>query len=359
MLSYQSRSFFDRRDHPVGRWATRGGRRLGQHDALVALVLLALAAHLRLPVACAELGRRALPPHGGLGLRRGGRRRRWGGRRGGSGRTGHRRCRRTTIALRSHRLGSSYRTRGGSARIGERLRCRRAWRGSPAASLGRPAAQHRSRWGSRRLGGGRGRTIAIQRHRLGTDDARRRVGDDHRRQVLAVLHLDAIHADGQDVGEGPAVDAEAGVVLIGLQHEQRGEVRHHAELGRQVDDLVLQGVAQVGITLGQLVALLEQAVDAGVDPLALEQWPRHLDGDHRPALYPLGLVGELDRERLTIGQVGVDQHFFTRLHAIELHRPHPRASRHGDLNARERRPLQPPRHRLRRRLPIDDHTVAG
>jgi hypothetical protein len=84
--------------------------------------------------------------------------------------------------------------------------------------------------------------------------SRRRVGTSSKSRgdgvlvghAAAVDRGDAGGADGEDLGERVAVDAEALVVVVGLEHEQRGVVGEHAVLDREVEDLL----ADVGLPAG-------------------------------------------------------------------------------------------------------------
>ena len=156
-------------------------------------------------------------------------------------RRGHDRCRSP------HRRGpSAARRRGPAATLRSRRRPRLSCFGAAlrAPSRGaRPAGgPELARW--RVLFLAHSSCSRVDRHRLRLAAPRPRSGAPCRSRWM---QRDPARADRQDVGQRAALDAEARVVLLGLQHQQRRERAEHAVLGRQLDRLRLQRLGQIAI----------------------------------------------------------------------------------------------------------------
>ena len=80
--------------------------------------------------------------------------------------------------------------------------------------------------------------------------------------LRAVEQRDAARADGEDVGQRTPLDAEARVVLLRLQHQERGERAEHAVPDRQMIACCFERRRGIAIVRGDRVALLDDAGDA-------------------------------------------------------------------------------------------------
>ena len=158
-----------------------------------------------------------------------------------------------------------------------------------------------------------------------------------RRDLHPVKQRHAARPDGEDVGQRAPLDAEARVVLLRLQHQERGERAEHAVLDRQVDRLLLERGRQVAILRGDRVALFDDARDPCPHPGALEERPRRrrqrARERHRRARH-LQAKGDLG------GKIGVDEELVTRLDAVDHARPDPPGAVDGDGDPRARRAQQ-------------------
>ena len=123
---------------------------------------------------------------------------------------------------------------------------------------------------------------------------------------------DAPVLHGEDVDGGVAVDAEAPVVGVGLEHEHRGERAHHAVLRGERDDLAAGGSCALG-------RRVDEALDLRLRPRAL-----HQRAIARAEIGRERLRADRDLHRLRSLELRVDHDLVARLEAVERARPRPR-----------------------------------
>jgi hypothetical protein len=166
------------------------------------------------------------------------------------------------------------------------------------------------------------------------------IGRQHHRRG-AVLQLDAALADDHHVAQRGARDAEAHVVGLGLEHQQRGLARQHALRDRHRHDAIARGLARC--RRGRRVAGGLEPRDLGLRRRARDQrLAGRLDGDG------LGHAAELDRRGARRGLGAprdrrVDDHLVTGLGLRRGGRPHPVGAVDGDRQIAAHRQGHAPR----------------